>query len=269
MEGVYAGRGHHNKKVSTGSDDKAQAKLREALVLKGQYKRALANLDKCLEKRPDQSLYRERAHLHLYVGEAGLERRDFDTTAALSSEQSHTPSGKLHSDSEHNGIGVTYWIEGRRELATAFWRYTTNSLSANRVAYSHMGGGIEAGLLLWFGAVHTKKQEDIELVRRFYKKREMSTFWSHSLSAWPGPIVRYFLKQIDESRLLEIAAGKHQARCQAHFAAAIRSREVGRHATYKKYLRLAAKGIGPTDVYDFYNVFPFFLARFEVLPAVT
>ena len=96
-------------------------------------------------------------------------------------------------------------MEGHRDLALAFWRYTTHMLSANRVSYSHMGVGIEAGLLLWFGAAHERCVEDVGLVKSFYEKRLASRVWSHDLSSWPGPIVHFFLKRADEMSLLEQA----------------------------------------------------------------
>ena len=106
--------------------------------------------------------------------------------------------------------------------------------------------------------------DDVELVREFYEKRLASTHWSHNLKSWPGPLVRFFLKQIDESRLIDDTASRKQALCKAHFAIAIRAREQRRHAAYRKHLKLAAfEGQGGT-FYDFYNIFPYFLARFEI-----
>jgi hypothetical protein len=147
----------------------------------------------------------------------------------------------------------------------AYWRYTTRSLAANRVAYAHKGGGIETGLLLWFGAAHERNTEDLNLVRAFYEKRLASTHWSHSLTPWPGPIVDFFLGQIDESTLIDKAASAgRREQCYAQFALAARARELGRHAAYRKHLKLVAPGTNPIEVYDFYNVFPYFLARFEL-----
>jgi len=142
-------------------------------------------------------------------------------------------------------------------MALAFWRYTTRMLSMNRVSYSHVGGGIEAGLMLWFGAVHERSADDIELVRTFYEKRLASNLWSHNLTDWPGPIVHFFLKHIDEVALIEKASGQSHNLCKAHFALAIRARELRRFAAYRKHLKLAAPENDET-LYDFYNVFPYF-----------
>ncbi|HJT34758.1 MAG TPA: hypothetical protein VJ783_22210 [Pirellulales bacterium] len=108
------------------------------------------------------------------------------------------PRGHIYSDLEWNFIGLTYWMDAHRELAIDYWRYTTRLLSANRVAYSLQGGGIETGLLLWFGAL------------------------------------------------------------------AIRSREARRHAAYRKHLAQAAPRKASTEVYEFYNVVPYFVAKHEL-----
>ncbi len=247
------------------SDDKSNGKLRHALVEQGDLEGAIASVDECIKKRPsDGLLYRLRAHLHLYLGQTQEARSDFDTTARLAAQVFRTRPGRLHANGEQDAIGLTYWMEGHRELAIAFWRYTTRSLSANRVQYAQQGGGIESGLLLWFGAVHEHDAEAVDLVRTFYEKRLVSKFWSHNLTAWPGPIVHFFLKHIDEAKLIEGAAGQRQQLCKAHFALAIRARELGRYAAYKKHLKSVAPGKSASELYDFYNVLPYFLARFEI-----
>lgn len=126
-----------------------------ALVARGKIKDAIAAVTRSITRRPrDSLLYRERAHLHLVSGDALRARVDFDLTAHLEQTQMRAQVGDMHADSEWNAVGLTYWMEGHRKLALSFWRYTTSMLLQNRVSYSHAGGGIESGLLLWFGAVH-------------------------------------------------------------------------------------------------------------------
>jgi hypothetical protein len=247
------------------ADGMDEAKRREALVENGDLEGALASVDAEIATSPsDGLLYRERAHLHLYLGHTQQARSDFDTTARLETEVSATRPGRLHSNVEHNAIGVTYWMEQHRELAIAFWRYMTKMLATNRVSYAPMGGGIDSGLLLWFGAVHERNAEDTNLVRQFFEQRLASKFWSHDLTQWPGPIVRFFLNQCDDDEVIEAASDQQQELCEAHFALAARAREMGRHAAYRKHLKLAAPGTGAREVYDFYNVHPYFVARFEL-----
>lgn len=235
------------------------------LIERGEFERAFDLLNAEIEQRPDDGLlYRERAHWHLYLGRTQEARSDFDVTARLDSAVFRTKPGRLHSDSAYNGIGVTYWMEGHRDLAVAFWRYTTQSLCNNQVGYSTGGGGISTGLLLWFGAAHQKVEEDLNLVRTFYESRLKSTFWSHNLSGWPGPIVRFFRHQIDEQQLMDAAQEDPYQLCEAHFAAGIRARELRRYAAYWKHLAQAAPRKGPQELYDYYNVLPYFLARFEL-----
>ena len=245
--------------------EKRAWELRRALVDQGKYEEALESLDQSLRKQHSRKslLYRERAYLHLCFDCPQEARSDFDTTARLDAADFHERPSRLHSDSEYNAIGVTYWMEDREELALAFWRYTTNMLCAGRVSYSHLGGGIEAGLLLWFGAVRERNQDDTALVRRLFEKRLASTYWSHNLTSWPGPIVRFFLESISEEDLLNEARNARDL-CNAHFALAIRARAVRRYAVYQEHVRLAAQRESTSRLCDFYNALPFYLARHEV-----
>lgn len=234
-------------------------------VRKGKFKRALTLLNAAIDQSPDDSiLYRERAHLHLYLGETHAARADFDVTDRLQSAVFRTPPGRLHSNLGPDAIGITYWMEGHRDLALAFWRYTTRSLANNRVGYAPQGGGIESGLLLWFGAVHERLEADVRLVHSLYETRLASAHWSHNLRGWPGPLVHFFRQQIDERQLLNAAREEKSQLCEAHFAIGIRARERRRYAACWKHLAQAAPRKGPQELYEYYNVLPYFLARFEL-----
>jgi hypothetical protein len=240
---------------------------RRVLVEEGKYEEALASVDRTIQESPhDALLYRERGHLHLFFDHLQEARSDFDTTERLQASDFRVRPGRLHADGEYNAIGVTYWMEERRELAIAFWRYTTNLLLHGRVDYSHFGGGIEAGLLLWFGAVHERNETDIALVRGLFEKRIASTHWSHYMTptSWPGRIAYFFLEKITEEDLLQ-GTNDAQHLCKAHFAMAIRARVARRYVAYKKHLELAAPRISEAELYDYYNVWPYFLARYEVM----
>ena len=246
-------------------DQKEEGKRRQALFRRGEFDRALASINQSIQHSPNDSLlYRERAHIYLYLGETQKARADFDLTQKLQEKTFHTKPGQLQSDGEITAIGVTYWMEGHRDLAISFWRYATTSLIANRVHYADMGGGFETGLILWFGAACERNGDDTALVKQFYEKRLASTHWSHSLTSWPGPIVRFFLNRIDADKLIQSAEECGQKLCSAHFAVAARSRETRRYAMCKKHLKKAAGENIEVDMYDFYNVLPFFVARFEV-----
>jgi hypothetical protein len=234
-------------------------------IKRGDFERGFALLSAEIERRHDDGLlYRERAHVQLYLGRTQEARSDFDITERLDSAVFRTRPGRLHANAAYDAIGATYWMDGHRDLAIAFWRYTTQALCDNHVDYSRMGGGIDTGLLLWFGAVHQKLEEDLNLILTFYESRLKSTFWSHNLSGWPGPIVHFFRHQIDEQQLMDAAREDEQYLCEAHFAAAIRARELRRYAAYWKHLAQSAPRKGPHELYDYYNVLPYFLARFEL-----
>jgi tetratricopeptide (TPR) repeat protein len=244
---------------------KEEGKRRREFFRRGEFDRALASIDQSIEQDPDDSLlYRERAHIYLYLGRTQKARADFDMTQQLQEKVFRTKPGRLQSDGEITAIGLTYWMEGHRDLALSFWRYATASLVANRVSYAHMGGGIDTGLVLWFGAAYERNEDDIALVKQFYEKRLASTHWSHSLKCWPGPIVRFFLGQIDADELIDSAEQSKQKLGAAHFAIAVRSKETRRYAMCKKHLKEATGGNGEVDMYDYYNQLPFFIARFEV-----
>jgi len=231
------------------------------------YKSKIEEISQQLRDDPDNTLLiRERAHLYLARGQTRLARVDFDHLEALSSAVHQIRRGKLASDLELNEIGVTYWIEGHLPLAATYWRYTTESLTANRVAYAEMGGGITTGQLLWFSAVHLRREDDIERTRQLYDARLRSTHWAHKLTGLTGGLVQYFLRQIGGEELLALAdyPGAH---CKAEFALAIRAKEEARHAAYRKHMRNAATVTD--DMMDCYNVPQYFLALFEKQPLKT
>lgn len=254
-------------------EQKQEAIRRIRLVMEGDFEQAITSIDLSIERDHEEDLlFRERGHIYLYSGHTQKARADFDMSAHLNERCFQTKPGRLQSDSEISAIGLTYWMEGHRELALAFWRYATSSLMNNRVSYASISGGIETGLLLWYGAALERNAHDIELVKEFYIRRLASTFWSHNLTSWPGPIVRFFLKQIDDDELIK-EAWKNEIRpaeepkqqiCDAHLALAARARENCRYVASKKYLRTAACVGRDVDMYDYYNDMSFFLARFEI-----
>lgn len=253
--------------------DRLQSFLRQ-----GKTDAAVALFDDSIHKDPkDDGGYRERAHLLLYLGETRRARADFDAAARL---MDHAPRpGRVHADGDYAGIGVTWWMEGHRDLAIAFWRYLTKLMRAGRVGYS-TDRGVTTALLLWFGAVLERRPSDVRLVGKFYQKRleEDSELtekvkkgrFRHLVEAydqagWPRPLVRFFLKQVDEESLIKLAADQDsQYLCAAHFAAAIRAYELRRYAAYREHLAQAAPEKGAVELDDIYNTWPYFLARHEL-----
>ena len=235
------------------------------LIKQGKYKAALALLDRRLAGSRDDGIFRKRAHLHLYLGNTQQARSDFDTAARLSEDVfRHIDRSRLHSDLEYAAIGTTYWIEGRRELALAFWRYTSRLLYEGSVSYSDLGGGVETGLLLWFGATWERLPDDVGLVRELYEKRLASSSWSHRLAGWPGPLVRFLFNEIDEATLIEQASGSRPDLCRAHFAAAIRARELRRHAACRKHLQSAVGAEARPHIDQLQFLPEYLLARHEL-----
>ena len=69
------------------SVDKREAELRQTLIEQGNFDAALASIDQCIRENPeDDLLFRERAHINLYLEHAQQARSDFDTTARLCAE---------------------------------------------------------------------------------------------------------------------------------------------------------------------------------------
>src|ERR1700761_3168144 len=129
-------------RIAMHDERKAEAIRRRALIEAGKFESALDALGTSIRANPeDSSLFRERAHLNLYLGAAQQSRADFDTVARLESAVFPPRLGWLHSACAYNSIGVTYWIENHRELALSFWRFSTRKLATNRVAYTLGGQG--------------------------------------------------------------------------------------------------------------------------------
>jgi hypothetical protein len=244
-----------------------QAMRQERLLEQGKIERWFKVMDKKVREEPDEWNLRERGQMHLYFGQTHEARADFEQMWQFQSRGPWEGNGKLHDNLTADFIGVTYWYECHRDLAMAFWRYTVQSLMANRVSNAQGGGGIESGLLLWFGTAYHGGAADVELVRQFFLERLASRHWSHNLVRWPGPLVRFFLNEIDEAALLQSAekaepeSGRHQYLCEAHFVLAIRAREANRHTAARKHMKLAAEDKGPTSVSDYFNLHMWYLAR--------
>jgi hypothetical protein len=244
------------------------AAMRQVKLLEqGKIQRWFEVMDKKVREAPDEWNLRERAQMHLYLAQTHEARADFEQIWHFQSRGPWEGTGKLYDNLTADFIGVTYWYECHRDLAMAFWRYTVQSLTANRVSYSQGGGGIESGLLLWFGTAYHGGAADVELVRKLFLARRASKHWSHNLARWPGPLVGFFLNEIDEAALLqsiekeEHESSYHQYLCEARFVLAIRAREAKRHAAARKHMKLAAVDNGPTSVSDYFNMHTWFLAR--------
>ena len=228
------------------------------------YKQAVAKISSHIQKHPNDPRLdldiRERAHLHLFYGNPHLARADLDTLATLDSRLPKRLGG-LHSDLEYNAMGVTYWIEGHKDLALAFWRYTTEVNLLNRVAYACGGSGISAGLMLWFGAVHLNRKDDIRRAKALYEDRLHSTRWGHNLNGFRGLLAGFLVGLVSEPQLLSGTSHASEV-CKAHFALAIRARQNRKYAAYRNYIRNAAEATN--DLYECYNTFEYFLARHEL-----
>ena len=141
---------------------KENDELLHALISRGEYTEAIALLDEKIwksAKSPEnhiQRLYRTRAHLCLFCGCLQQARSDFDTIARLDAEAFRTRPHRLHADSDFVAIGATYWMEERKELALAFWRYVVSMHLQRRVDYTQAAVGVVPGLMLWFGAVYIR-----------------------------------------------------------------------------------------------------------------
>jgi hypothetical protein len=235
---------------------------------------AIERVSRDIEQEPGESRsYRKRAQLHILAGAFHLARMDLDACRHYDIGGGGGPCkpGRLHSDFEINGIGVTYWMEGHLDLAVSHWRYMVELHLLGRVAYSDAGVGIRAGLLLWFGAANRKSRDDLVRIEQHFRKRVASKFSSLIMAGPDGAVARYFLGEIDERQLLAeaegVRIGNDQYLCKARFAAAVRAREEGRHKDYYRLLEAA----GPKDAnpYDYYNMWEFYLARHEVSKGAT
>ena len=100
-----------------------------------------------------------------------------------------------------------------------------------------------AGILLWFAGVRLSQKFYVELVQEFFEELSKRNTWG-GLSAWPGPIAKLLLNQIDETLLIsdvcENKDAKESQLCQVNFAIAIKNFQKKEFIKYRKYMKASS-----------------------------
>lgn len=190
------------------------------LICAGRFDEALAACTREAESREQPQSLLNRATAHIRLGQHELAIADLRRAAALEPETMPT-------DAYEKKIGAAQWLQGRDAEAVATWRSVVADLVRGRYAYSDAGGGVQAGLLPWFGASRLGLGPEMEQATEWLRRLCRRPRWT----LWPLPLARFVLDEVPEEQIrLEAAASDSLAPrrgCQAAFYAAVAARRQG------------------------------------------
>jgi lipoprotein NlpI len=149
----------------------------------GEFSKAYAALTLDIEKEYTRALhYMNRGIVLLNLFRLLEAEQDFRSYIDLSPDSS---AGYIK-------LGLSQWLQNEKSLAIATWRL---ALTAR---FSDEAGGVEAPSLLYYSALTTNNNADLEQARDLLRRR-----WRASLAKiWPGPIIAYLLGEMDEETFL-------------------------------------------------------------------
>lgn len=184
------------------------------LICAGRFEEAVDACTAALAARPRSLELQNRGLAHLKLGRHAEAIADFRRAAALEPEAMRT-------DAHEKRVGAAQWLGGREREAVATWWAVVADLVRGRYAYSDGGGGIQAGLLLWFGASRLRLGPEMARATEWLRWRSRRP----GKTLWPLPLARFVLDEVTEEqvRLEATKSGSLAPRraCQAAFYAAI------------------------------------------------
>jgi hypothetical protein len=199
--------------------------------------------------------HRNRATAYLLLGRTQEARTDHLAAQALDPP----PRGKRlhHSDSDTIRIGITYWLESKKEMAASTWLQITDALAAGHVDYSDAAGGAGPASIARFAAARLARAD----LRRSADRLLERLAQRHRTAYWPMPLVEYYLDRLDADALVakisDVPVLRERELCQARFATAVRQLEVGAEDRFRTLMAEAA--VSPYGSLED----EFFLARYE------
>ncbi len=190
------------------------------LICAGRFEEAVAACTAAMASGPQAFELQNRGLAYLKMGRHAEAIADFRRAAALEPEAMRT-------DAHEKRIGAAQWLGGREGEAVATWRSVVEDLVHGRYSHSDAGGGIQAGLLLWFGASRLGLGPDMDHATEWLRRRARRS----RLTLWPLSLARFVLDEVTEEqvRLEAAASGSLAPRrvCQAAFYAAVAARRQG------------------------------------------
>ena len=89
-----------------------------------------------------------------------------------------------------NELGTALWLTGNKVVAKEIWRASVDGVRHGTIHYGDAGGGVEQGLLLWYGGVSTSDRNTtlhaLDYLERLSKKKR----WA---GLWPRPLAHFAL----------------------------------------------------------------------------
>lgn len=99
-----------------------------------------------------------------------------------------------------NELGTALWLLGNKVVAKEIWRASVDGIRYGTIHYADAAGGVEQGLLLWYGGVTTSDPNAIEHALVYL---ERLTNKKLRISNWPGPLALFALGKKSFDNVLE------------------------------------------------------------------
>jgi tetratricopeptide (TPR) repeat protein len=137
-----------------------------------------------------QDMHENTDHnFHSAIGYALLASGTFDEAIESFRRNNEIESGRARgSFPSLNQIATALWLMGKRRDALLEWHHAIAGIIEGRISYGDAAGGASQGLLLWYGAVTSKNEAELEYAINYLRKlRERKNYGSAIL--WPRPII--------------------------------------------------------------------------------
>lgn len=183
------------------------------LLCAGRFEEAIAQYTQALRTGPSPLVLANRALAHLRRGDFTSALRDYQAADDL--DPPH-----LRGDAYPKRIGAVLWLMGRQQDAIEHWAHVVSRLTRREYVFTDGAAGVQAGALLWFSAVRLNDSVRASRALEFIATRNGPT-----KDAWPKPLARYLLGEVDAHGLMALAgsgeslAGRRL--CQSCFYAGV------------------------------------------------
>lgn len=107
-------------------------------------------------------------------------------------------------------ISCIYWFLGDRPKAISLMRGLVEGILDGSIQYGDAAGGVQQGTLLYYMGITAHDADSASFALDYMRNRAKRRF---AMGVWPGPVVRYYLRQIDFPELLEAFQRASGGRC--------------------------------------------------------
>lgn len=172
----------------------------ENLMKLGRYDEALQEVERTIKRSPSLSAFATKALVELAAG------RQFDAEHTLKQGQAFSERGRGTAGSDPRlELSQVQWLNGNVEGAVESLRARIHGMKNRSVRYADGAGGGTDGLILYYYGVRLKQTPIIDDAHQWLNQVKKKN--RGGLKVWPGPLVRWYFGELDDSALLTEACG--------------------------------------------------------------